>query len=156
MTPEMKIQQMGLALPEVAKPAGAYIPAVRTGNLIFTAGQLPMRDGKLIAAGKVPSPEVSLQQAQEAARQAVLNALAAVKAQIGSLDNIRQIVRLNVYVNSSAGFTEQAKVANGASELLGEIFGDCGKHTRCAVGVAELPLNATVELDLIMEINEPV
>jgi len=125
---------------------------VRSGGWIFTAGQLPLRDGKLTALGKVPSP-VTLEQARAAARQAVLNALAAVRAEAGSLDAVARVVRLNVFVNSSGGFTDQAQVANAASELLAEVFGEAGRHTRCAVGVAELPLNAPVELDLIVEVR---
>lgn len=152
MTAEQKLQELGLELPAVAAPVGAYVPTVQTGNLVYTSGQLPTKDGKLIVAGKVPA-EVSLEQAHAAARQACLNALSAVRAEVGSLDRVNRVVRLNVFVNSSAGFTDQAKVANGASELLAEIFGESGKHTRCAIGVAELPLNAPVELDLIVEVS---
>ncbi len=152
MTAEQKLQELGLELPAVAAPVGAYVPTVQTGNLVYTSGQLPTKDGKLIVAGKVPA-EVSLEQAHAAARQACLNALSAVRAEVGSLDRVNRVVRLNVFVNSSAGFTDQAKVANGASELLVEIFGESGKHTRCAIGVAELPLNAPVELDLIVEVS---
>jgi enamine deaminase RidA (YjgF/YER057c/UK114 family) len=111
---------------------------------------LPSKDGKLIATGKVPT-EVPLEQAQAAARQAALNALAAAKSLLGSLEEVARVVRVNVFVNSAAGFTDQPKVANGASELLTEIFGDRGRHTRCAVGAAELPLNAPVELDMVLE-----
>lgn len=150
MTPEAKIRELGLELPAAPKPVGAYVPAVRSGNLIFTAGQLPLREGKLLAAGKVPS-DVPLEAAQAAAATAVLNALAAIKGLAGSLDAIRQVVRVNVFVNSAAGFTDQAKVANGASDLLVKIFGEAGKHTRCAIGAAELPLNAPVEIDLVVE-----
>ena len=152
MTPEQKLQSLGIELPAGAAPVGAYVPAVRTGNLALTAGQLPMKDGSLIAAGKVPA-DVSLQEAQLAARQALLNALSALRAEIGSLDNVSRIVRLNVLVNSTTGFTDQAKVANGASDLLLEVFGDAGRHTRTAVGAAELPLNAPVELDITAEVN---
>jgi enamine deaminase RidA (YjgF/YER057c/UK114 family) len=123
----------------------------RAGNLVFTAGQLPGREGKLVATGKVPT-DVSLEAAQKAAQVAVLNALAAVVGVAGSLDCVRRIVRLNCFVNSAAGFTDQAKVANGASELLTAIFGEAGKHSRCAIGAAELPLNAPLELDLVVEI----
>jgi len=152
MTIEQKIQKLGLDLPAAPKPVGSYVAAVRTGNLIFTAGQLPVRAGTLIASGKVPA-EVSIEAAQAACRQATLNALAALAGAAGSLDRVKRIVRLNVFVNSSPGFIEQAKVANGASDLLVEIFGDIGRHTRCAVGAAELPLNAPVELDLIVEVE---
>ena len=151
MTAEQKLQKLGIELPAAPMPVGAYVAAVRVGNLVFTAGQLPVTDGQMVATGKVPS-EVPLEQAQTAARQACLNALSVARAEIGSLDAITRVVRLNVFVNSSAGFTDQAKVANGASELLAEIFGESGKHTRCAIGAAELPLNAPVELDLIVEV----
>ncbi len=152
MTRKQKITQLGFELPEAAAPIGSYVPALRTGNLVFTAGQIPTRDGKLIATGSVPT-DVSLQDAQAAARQCVLNALAAVEAEIGSLDDIVRIVRLNVFVNSAPPFTDQAQVANGASDFLVEVFGDAGKHTRCAVGAAELPLGAPVELDLIVQVR---
>ena len=132
---------------------GAYVPAVRAGKLIFTAGQLPMKAGSLQAAGRVPD-DVPLSQAQSAARTAALNALAAVRAEAGTLDAVRRVVRLNVFVNSSPGFTDQAQVANGASELIGQLFGAAGQHTRCAIGAAELPLNAPVELDLIVELGQ--
>jgi enamine deaminase RidA (YjgF/YER057c/UK114 family) len=150
MHPSEKLQQIGIELPEVAKPVGSYSPAVPSGHLIFTAGQLPTEQGRLVAAGKVPT-EVSLEAAQAAARTAALNAIAAAAHVAGALDNINRIVRMNVYVASAAGFGDQAKVANGASDLLGEIFGQAGIHTRCAIGAAELPLNAPVELDLVVE-----
>ena len=113
---------------------------------------MPFRDGKLIAAGKVPS-EVSLEIAQASARQATLNALAAARSVVDSLDDLARVVRVNVFVNSAVGFTDQAKVANGASELLGEIYDQSGRHTRCAVGAAELPLNSPVEVDLVFEVR---
>jgi len=150
MTPEQKLQSLGIELPAAAKPVGAYVPAVRTGNLIFTAGQIPLKDGQLTAVGEVPT-DVPLDDAQAAARQSLLNALSAVRAEIGSLDNVARIVRLNVFVNSADGFTDQAKVANGASDLLLDIFSDAGMHTRTAIGAAKLPLDAPVELDLIAE-----
>jgi enamine deaminase RidA (YjgF/YER057c/UK114 family) len=150
MNVEQKIRELGFELPPPPKPVGAYVAAVRTGNLVFTAGQLPGREGKLVATGKVPT-DVSLEAAQKAAQVAALNALAAV-AGVGSLDCVRRIVRMNLFVNSAAGFTDQAKVANGASELLTAIFGEAGKHSRCAIGVSELPLNAPVELDLVVEV----
>lgn len=152
MTIEEKLKELGLELPPAAKPVGAYVPAVRTGTLVFTAGQLPMKDGALTAEGKVPD-DVSLHVAQSAARQAVLNALAAVAGEVGSLDAVARVVRLNVFVHSAAGFVDQAKVANGASELLVTLFGDAGRHTRCAVGVSQLPLSAPVEVDLIVEVK---
>ena len=151
MTPEQKLKELQVELPSPAQPVGAYIPAVRTGKLIFTAGQLPLREGKLLATGKVPS-DVPVKLAQSCARQAAVNALAAARALTGSLDAVARIVRLNVFVNSAAGFVEQAAVANGASELLLDVFGEEGRHSRCAIGAAELPLNAPVELDLVVEV----
>ncbi len=145
---------MGLSLPPVPEPVGAYVPAVRTGNLVFTAGQIPTRDGQLIAEGRVPD-DVAIEAARRAARQCVLNGLAAVLSVVPSLDDVIRIVRMNVYVASSPRFTDQAKVANEASEFLVDLFGRAGKHTRCAVGVASLPLNAPVELDLVVELAKP-
>ena len=150
MTAEENLKSLAIDLPPATRPVGAYVPAVRTGRLIFTAGQLPFADGQLAAAGKVPA-DVPPPAARAAARTAALNALAAVRQLAGSLDAVTRIVRLNVFVNSSPGFTDQAEVANGASELLADIFDHAGRHTRCAVGVAELPLNASVELDMIVE-----
>lgn len=151
MSIETRLTELGIDLPSPAKPVGTYVAAVRTGDLVFTAGQLPLKDGRLIATGNVPS-DVDVAAAQAGARQAALNALAAIKAEVGSLDAVRRIVRVNCFVNSEAGFTDQAKVANGASEVLKDIFGAAGVHTRCAIGAAELPLNAAVELDLIVEV----
>jgi enamine deaminase RidA (YjgF/YER057c/UK114 family) len=147
-----RLAELNITLPPAPQPVGAYVPTVRTGDLVFTAGQLPGKDGELIATGKVAS-EDDIAAAAAGARQAVLNALAAIVAEVGSLDAITRVVRLNCFVNSAAGFTDQAKVANGASELLVELFGEIGKHTRCALGAAELPLNAAVELDLIVEVK---
>ena len=152
MTPEQKLTDLGIDLPPAPEPVGAYVPAVRTGNLIVTAGQLPFVDGELTAVGKVPT-DVSLVDAQAAACQAAVNALAAISGQAGSLQAVVQIVRVNVFVNSAPGFTDQAKVANGASEMLADVFGPAGRHTRCAIGAAELPLDAPVELDMIVEVN---
>jgi enamine deaminase RidA (YjgF/YER057c/UK114 family) len=158
MTPQQKLQKLGLELPAPAAPVGAYVPAVRTGNLIFTAGQIPIKDGELLAAGKVPT-DVAVDLAQAATMQAALNALAAVKAALGAgdeadpLERVTRVVRLNVFVNSAPGFTDQAVVANAASDLLVGLFGEAGRHTRCAIGAAELPLGAPVELDLIVEVR---
>ncbi|MFA6134192.1 MAG: RidA family protein [Phycisphaerae bacterium] len=152
MSAEKRITELGLALPPAPAPVGSYLPATRSGKLIFTSGQLPFKGGALLATGKVGA-EVSIEQAQAAAAQAVLNALAAAKGQAGTLESITAIVRLNVFVNSAPGFVEQAKVANGASDLLVQIFGDKGRHSRCAIGAAELPLNAAVELDLVLEVD---
>lgn len=150
MTPAENLKALGLTLPQVAQPVGSYVPATRTGALVMTSGQLPMRDGQLTCAGKVGG-DVTLEQAAEAAELAVLNALAAAASVTGGLDGIKRIVRLAVFVNSAPGFTEQAKVANGGSDFLVKIFGEPGKHVRAAVGTAELPLNAAVELELTVE-----
>ena len=152
MSFEENLKAAGIVLPPAPKPVGNYVPAVRTGNLIFTSGQLPIANGTLLHSGKVPDA-VSLESAQACAHQACLNALAAVRTLTGSLDEIVQIVRLNVFVNSSSSFAEQAKVANGASEVLKDIFGHAGAHTRTAIGAAELPLNAPVELDLVVQVK---
>jgi enamine deaminase RidA (YjgF/YER057c/UK114 family) len=150
--PEEKLAELGLKLPEVAKPVAAYVPAVRTGDLVYTSGQLPLREGALIATGKVGdavTPEV----AGECAQQCALNALAAVKAEIGDLANVKRIVKAVVFIASTADFTGQPQVANGASELFGQVFGEAGQHARSAVGVPVLPLDAPVELELIVEVN---
>lgn len=148
MTPSERLAAMNLTLPPVAHPVGAYVPALRAGAMIYTSGQLPTEDGSLVARGKVPD-DVPLLDAQASARLACLNALAAAADAAGGVDRIARIVRVNVFVNSAPGFHEQAKVANGASEFLQEVFGEAGRHTRSAIGAAELPLNAPVELDLI-------
>jgi enamine deaminase RidA (YjgF/YER057c/UK114 family) len=145
-----RLAELGLSLPSVAAPAGAYIPAVVTGNLVFTAGQLPFVDGALPATGKVGA-EVTPEDAAALARQAALNALAAAESAIGSLDRVTRVVKVVVFVNSAPGFTAQPTVANGGSQLLGDLFGEAGRHARSAVGVAELPLDSPVELELILE-----
>lgn len=150
-TPEERLTELGLSVPEVAKPVAAYIPAVRSGNHIFTSGQLPMRDGQLIATGKV-GDEVSQDVAVECARQCALNAIAAVRAELGSLSEIKRIVKVVAFVASTTDFTGQPQVANGASELFGDVFGDVGRHARSAVGVPVLPLDAPVEVELIVEV----
>jgi enamine deaminase RidA (YjgF/YER057c/UK114 family) len=150
MSTQRKLEQMGLELPQVPSPVGAYVPAIRSGHLIFTAGQLPMRDGVLTAMGKVPH-QVSVSQAQQAARQGALNALAAAAQVAGGIENLHRLVKVHVYVACEENFVDQAQVANGASELLGGLFGEQGVHARCAVGVSSLPKNAPVEVDLICE-----
>ncbi len=152
MNPEAKLAAMGLALPPPPKPVGAYVPAVRSGNLLFVSGQLPMRDGELLVKGRVGG-EVALEEARTCARQAALNALAAVAGELGSLAKVRRVVRLTGYVASAPGFTDQALVLNAASELLVEVFGEAGRHSRAAVGAAELPLGAPVELELVVAVN---
>ena len=154
MTPEEKLHALGLELPPAPKPVGAYVPAVRTGNLVFVSGQLPMKDGELMTLGHVGG-EVALEEAQDCVRQAVLNALAVVAAEVGGLANVARIVRVTGYVASAPGFTDQALVLNAASELLAEVFGETGRHSRAAVGAAELPLGAPVELELVIECIAP-
>ena len=153
-TPEEKLRALGLELPPAPKPVGAYVPAVRTGNLVFVSGQLPMKDGELMTQGHVGG-EVTLEEARQCALQAALNALAAVAAEIGGLKHVARIVRVTGYVASAPGFTEQALVLNAASELLAEVFGEAGRHSRVAVGAAELPLGAPVELKLVIECITP-
>ena len=152
MTPEEKLRDLGLALPPPPQPVGDYVPAVRTGNLLFVSGQLPMKDGELLVQGHVGG-EVSMDEARTCARQAALNALAVVAAEIGGLKNVARIVRLTGHIASAPGFRDQAKVLNAASELLGQVFGDAGRHSRAAVGAAELPLGAPVELEMIVEVR---
>ena len=149
---EDKIKELGFNLPGAPKPVAAYIPAHRVNNLIFTAGQIPSIAGELMFKGKIDK-ELNLVEGQRAAEICVLNCLAAVKGILGDLDSIERIVKLTVFVNSSEGFTDQPKVANGASELLIKIFGEKGKHARSAVGVIALPLNAAVEIEMICEIK---
>ncbi|WP_219812900.1 MULTISPECIES: RidA family protein [unclassified Rathayibacter] len=144
-----RLAELGVELPAVAVPAGAYVPAVVHGGLVYTAGQIPFVDGSLPMVGKVGA-EVSPEQAKELARTCALNALAAVADAIGSLDRVTRIVKLTGFVASASGFTGQPGVINGASELLGDVFGEPGRHARSAVGVAELPLGAPVEVELIV------
>ncbi len=144
------LESLGLELPAVAAPAGAYIPALRTGQLVYTSGQLPFVDGKLLVEGKVGA-EVTLEQAKEAAKQCALNALAAVH-DVAGLDAVVRIVKVVGFVASAPGFNDQPLVINGASELLGEVFGEAGVHARSAVGVFELPRNTPVEVEIIAEV----
>lgn len=147
---DARLKELGIVIPEVATPVASYVPAQVTGNLLYTAGQLPFFDGALLATGKVGG-EVTATEAIELARVCTLNALAAAQSVLGSLDRIKQIVKVNGFVASTPDFIGQPTVLNGASELLGEIFGDVGKHARAAVGVAVLPLDAPVEVELIIE-----
>lgn len=150
-TVEERLAELGLTVPEVVSPVAAYVPAVRTGDHIFTSGQLPMRDGSLMATGKVGG-EVSPQDAAKCARQCALNAIAAVKAEVGDLDQVKRIVKVVAFIASTPDFTGQPTVANGASELLGVAFGDAGAHARSAVGVPVLPLDAPVEVEIVVEV----
>jgi enamine deaminase RidA (YjgF/YER057c/UK114 family) len=146
-----RLAEMGLTLPQVVPPVAAYVPAVQSGNHVYVSGQLPMVDGTLPATGKVGA-EVSPEQARDLARQCALNALAAVEALVG-LARIVKVVKLTGFVASAEGFTGQPAVVNGASELFGDVFGEAGRHARSAVGVAELPLGAPVEVEVIVEIG---
>ena len=152
-TPEQRLAELGITLPPVAAPVAAYVPAVRTGSHVYTSGQLPMVDGSLAATGKV-GLDITPEQAKDLARTCALNALAAVRAEIGDLAKVRRIVKITGYVASDPSFTGQPGVVNGASELLGEVFGEAGQHARAAVGVAVLPLDAPVEVDLVVEVTD--
>jgi enamine deaminase RidA (YjgF/YER057c/UK114 family) len=149
--PEAVLAAMGLVLPEAPKPVAAYIPWRRAGNLVYTAGQIALKDGKLLAVGAVPG-QVPVELAQACARQCALNALAVLKSAVGSLSAVKQVVRVGVWVCSEPGFYEQPKVANAASELLVEVFGDAGRHVRAAVGSVALPLGSPVEVEVLVEV----
>jgi enamine deaminase RidA (YjgF/YER057c/UK114 family) len=151
-TPEARLKQLGLTLPPAAKPIASYVPAVRSGNLVFLAGAGPLADGKPTVTGKVGA-ELTEQQGYQAARATILVSLAALRAEIGSLDRVVRIVKLTGWVNSAPGFTRQPWVINGASDLLVEIFGEAGRHARSAVGANELPLNIPVEIEMIVEVG---
>lgn len=152
-THSQRLLEHGIVLPPVAKPVASYVPAIRSGNLVFTSGQLPTVSGQLQRVGQVGS-DLTLAQGTEAARVAALNAVSAAASEAGGLDRVRQVVRVAVYVASAAEFYDQPKVANGASELLAQIFGPaCGSHTRSAIGVSVLPLNAPVEVELVVELD---
>jgi len=147
---ETRLTELGLELPEVATPAGSYVPAVISGNLVFTAGQIPLVDGKLMAEGRLGA-EISPEQGKEIAQRCALNAIAAVKSVLGDLGRVKRVVKVVGFVASTPDFTAQPSVVNGASELLQAAFGDAGVHARSAVGVAVLPLNSPVEVELIVE-----
>lgn len=149
---EEKLAKLGIILPTPPKPAGSYIPVVKTGSLLFVSGQIPIKDGKVAFQGRVPDT-VSIGDAQEAAKVCIINALAQIKSNIGSLDKVSKIVRVSGFVNSSQNFYEQPKIINAASDLLFDIFGESGKHSRIAIGVASLPMNSAVEIDIIAEIS---
>lgn len=143
-----RLAELNVTIPPLTGTFGAYVPVKRVGNLIYLAGQLPMKDGKLMAVGQVPS-RCSVEQAAQAARQCVINALAAVLAAEGSLDHLTGVLRVGAFVSSDASFTQQPQVANGASQFLLELFGDAGRHVRAAVGVNTLPLDAAVEIEFV-------
>ena len=150
MSVEARLAELGLELPEVATPAGSYVPAVISGNLVFTAGQIPLVDGKLMAEGRLGA-EISPEQGKEIAQRCALNAIAAVKSVLGDLGRVKRVVKVVGFVASTPEFTAQPSVVNGASELLQAAFGDAGIHARSAVGVAVLPLNSPVEVELTVE-----
>ena len=149
---EEKIKSLEITLPNPPTPAGSYIPAIKTGNLLFISGQIPMESGKVLFTGKVT--DENLETAQKAARMCAINLLAQMKRELGSLDKVKKIVRLSGFVNSDAEFYQHPKVINAASDLFFEIFGDKGKHSRIAVGVACLPLNSMTEIDAVIEFSE--
>jgi enamine deaminase RidA (YjgF/YER057c/UK114 family) len=148
--PHAKLAELGLSLPEVVPPVAAYVPAVQSGQFVYVSGQLPMADGKLMATGKVGGG-ISAEQAKDLAQQCALNALAAIDSLVG-LENVVKVVKVTGFVASAGGFTGQPGVINGASEFFGAVFGEAGRHARSAVGVAELPLGAPVEVEVIVEV----
>lgn len=149
---EEKLQSLGIKLPSPPTPAGSYVPVIRTGNLLFISGQIPIEDGKVIFTGKVSDD--NLDTAQKSARMCAINIIAQIKRELGDLNKVSKIVRLTGFVNSVPEFSQQPKVINPASDLLFEIFGEKGKHSRIAVGVASLPLNSMTEIDAIVEFSE--
>jgi enamine deaminase RidA (YjgF/YER057c/UK114 family) len=151
VTASARLKDLGLELPVVVKPLGSYLPAVRSGNLVYTSGQLPVRDGTLVRSGKLGA-DVTPEQGNELARISALNALAAIDALVG-IDAVTKVVKVVGFVASAAGFNAQPGVVNGASDLLADVFGDAGVHARSAVGVAELPLDAPVEVELVVEVG---
>jgi len=150
---EDKLKELGIELPEAPKPLAVYIPVVKMDNIVFTAGQIPLKNGKLVLEGKV-GKNLSLEEGQKAAEQCAINCLSVIKSICGSLDNIERIVKLTVFVNSADDFALQHLVANGASEFIGKIFGDAGRHARSAVGVNQLPMNAPVEVEMIVKLKD--
>ncbi len=146
---EEKIKSIGIKLPNPPSPAGSYIPVVKSGNLLYVSGQIPMEDGKVVFTGKVS--DANIEDAQKSAITCAINILAQLKKELGDLEKISRIVRLSGFVNSGPEFTQQPKVINAASDLFYEIFGECGKHSRIAVGVSSLPLNSMTEIDAIVE-----
>lgn len=151
--PEKRLAELGHTLPVAPKPVAAYIPSVRTGNLLFISGQIPFKDGQLIAQGAVPGT-VDAETAKKCAVQCALNGLAVAKSALGNLSKVKRVVRLGCFVCCEPGYHEQPKIANGASELLVEVFGEAGRHARAAVGSIDLPLGAPVEIEMILEITD--
>jgi enamine deaminase RidA (YjgF/YER057c/UK114 family) len=151
MSPEKRLKELGIDLPASPAPLGSYVPCLQTGNLIFLSGMLPLIDGNLIRTGRV-GESVSLDEAREDAKIAVINALSVLKKYLGNLDRVKRCVKITGYIASSPDFTEQSKVLNAASDFIAEIFDEAGRHSRAAVGVTVLPLNSTVEIEFIFEI----
>jgi enamine deaminase RidA (YjgF/YER057c/UK114 family) len=151
VSPEGKLRELGIELPEAPKPLGAYVPCIQTGTLVFLSGMLPLRDGKLSRTGRV-GEDVTIDQAREDARTATINALSVLKAHIGSLDRVKRCVKITGYVASALDFAEQPKVLNAASDLLFDIFGESGRHARAAIGVNVLPLHSPIEIEFVFEI----
>ncbi len=151
MSVEDRLAQLGIVLPRAPKPVAAYVPAVAAAGLLFTSGQLPFRDGEVAYRGKVGA-DLNPEEGAAAARLCALNCLAVARAELGTLDRVRRVVKVTGYVNSAPGFTGQPGVLNGASELLLEVFGEAGRHARAAVGVSELPLDAAVEVEMVFEL----
>ncbi|MDP1758502.1 MAG: RidA family protein [Thermodesulfovibrionales bacterium] len=152
MTPEERLKQLGIELPDAPKPLGSYVPLVSTGNLVFLSGMLPLVEGKLTREGRV-GEKVTVDEAREDARTAAINALAILKSNLGTLNKIRRCVKITGYVSSAPNFAGQPDVLNAASDFMFEIFGEVGRHARAAVGVSALPLNSPVELDFIFEVS---
>ena len=150
---EEKLNELGVSLPTAPKPAGSYVPVVVSGKLAFVSGQIPIKDGQVIYQGKV-GIEQSIEQAQKAAKLCIINGLAQINTYFGTLDNLEKIIKISGFVNSAQDFTEHPKVINAASDFLVEIFGEEGSHSRIAIGVSSLPLNATVEIDMLVEISD--
>jgi len=151
MSPEKRLQELGIALPETPTPLGSYVPIVQTGNLLFLSGILPLVNGKLVRQGCV-GQDISLDEARQDAKIATINALSILRSHIGSLDKIKRCIRITGYISSASHFTEQPKVLNTASDLLFDIFGESGRHARSAVGVNILPLNSPLEIEFIFEV----
>ena len=149
---EKRLKELGIIIPNAPKPAGSYIPVVLTGKLAFVSGQIPIKDGQIVYQGKVGTTQ-SIDNAQEAAKLCIINGLAQIETYCGTLDNLEKIIKISGFVNSTKDFTEHPKVINAASDLLMKIFGEKGRHSRIAIGVSSLPLNATVEIDMIVEIT---
>ncbi|HYT25447.1 MAG TPA: RidA family protein [Actinomycetota bacterium] len=153
-TPEERLEELGITLPEPAAPLAAYVPCVRTGDLVYVSGQVPLVDGKPGWTGRLGASELTVEDGAQAARRCAVNVVAALKRELGDLSRVRRVVKVTGYVASDPGFTEQPKVVNGASELLAEVFGAAGRHARAAVGVAALPMGVPVEVEAIVEVAD--